>query len=514
MAVLDPERGAIVLRVVYDGPPHAGKTTSVRSLARSLSRHVETPREAEGRTLFFDWMEYTAGLFEGHQIRCQIVTVPGQPDFAARRRALLETADVVIFVADTADRDSLARSAAHIRQLVDVLGHDADPPIGIIIQANKRDLPTAVPRDDLAEAIGGDFTRAAITESIADAGIGIRETFVLAVRLALDRVRELMTRGDLPAGAPATDSAEQLLAMLEGLAAPIEAVELDAEALIQASTAELSDDVAREIASEETQKITSNGHAVHGHHPPAPMRALHAAGAVKPQLPDARVPSGAVWPPVEGRLVLHEAATSGLILHRVGDADWIAGMGTSWRVHSSATATYPRFDDGRQALLQWARLHALYGALLSPSRCVVLADAGGDTWRLWQVVRLAPSLRTWLVDGIALEARELFIRLTTAAMLLGEAHARCAETRLLATLDSIGCTDAGAQFVALMPAVNAGPVQRPPDVAERITRELSRMLAAELIDRRAELADLIDDNEGWRTPWDDLVVHALERADS
>src|SRR3954469_21794785 len=129
MAVLDPERNAVVIRIVYDGPPHAGKTTSVKALARSLMRTVDTPLEAAGRTMFFDWMEYTGGLFEGHQIRCQIVSVPGQPDLAARRRALLESADVVVFVADTSDRASVERSVAHVHQMVEILRGHADLPI-------------------------------------------------------------------------------------------------------------------------------------------------------------------------------------------------------------------------------------------------------------------------------------------------------------------------------------------------------------------------------------------------
>jgi signal recognition particle receptor subunit beta len=470
VAVLDPEHNAVVIRIVYDGPPHAGKTTSVRSLARSLVRDVNTPLEAAGRTVFFDWMEYTGGLFEGHQIRCQIVSVPGQPELAARRRALLETADVVVFVADTSDRVSVDRSVEHVRQMVEILRGCADPPVGLVVQANKRDLPGAVPRDEITAALGDDFARTAVTESIAERGVGIRETFVLAVRLALDRIRELMARGQLPSGKPAVDSAEQLLAMLEDLPVP-------------APDPAPADDIASAL-----QAIVS---------PP------------RPRLPDARVPSGAIWPPVEGRLVLHEAAMSGLVLHRVGAADWIAGMGTGWRVHSSGDATFDQFDDGRQALLVWARIHAAYAALLSPSRCVVLADAGRNTWRLWQLVKLVPSLRAWIVDGAELDARALLGRLASAAMLLGEAHARCAETRLPATLDSIGGGPNGPLFVALMPAASAGPAPRPPDVAERIIRELARMLASELVERRPELARLVAAGPARRTPWDDLVATAL-----
>lgn len=469
MAVLDPERNCVVIRIVYDGPPHAGKTTSVKSLARSLMRTVDTPLETAGRTMFFDWMEYTGGLFEGHQIRCQIVSVPGQPDLAARRRALLDTADVVVFVADTSDHASVARSVEHVQQMVEILRRHADLPIGVIVQANKRDLPGAVPRDEIRGALGDDFARTVLTESVAEAGVGIRETFVLAVRLALDRIRELLIRGELPRGRPSVDNAEELLSALEALPAP--------------------------AAPEAAQDIES---------------ALASVVALpRPRLPDARVPSGAIWPPVEGRMVLHEATAGDLSLHRVGAGDWLAGMGSGWRVHSAAGAEYRQFDDGRQALLGWARIHAAHAELLSASRCIVLAEADAETWRLWQIVKLTPSLRSWLVDAADLDANELFDRLSLAAAALGDAHARCADTRLTPTLDSIGRDARGAQFVALMPGHLAGSVARTTDVAGAIARALSRLLAAELVERRAELAQLVERGRPIRSPWDAVVTTAV-----
>jgi len=469
MAVLDPERNAVVIRIVYDGPPHAGKTTSVKALARSLMRTVDTPLEAAGRTMFFDWMEYTGGLFEGHQIRCQIVSVPGQPDLAARRRALLESADVVVFVADTSDRESVERSVEHVRQMVEILRVHAALSIGVIVQANKRDVPGAVPRDEIRSALGDDFARTVLTESVAEDGVGIRETFVLAVRLALDRIRELMARGDLPRGRPSIDNAEDLLSQLEALPAPVE----------------------RPAASSIESALAS------------------IVAGPRPRLPDARVPSGAIWPPVEGRMVLHEATSSDLSLHRVGDGDWIAGMGSGWRVHSAAAAAFEQFDDGRQALLGWARVHAAHADLLSASRCIVLAEADAATWRLWQIVKLAPSLRSWLVDAAGLDADELFGRLSLAGATLGDAYARCAETRLLPTLDTIGRGARGAQFVALMPGQLAVPVARTTDVTGYIARDLSRLLAAELVERRAELAQLVGRGHPIRSTWDEIVSMAV-----
>ena len=464
MAVLDPERNAIVIRIVYDGPPRAGKTTSVRSLARSLMRSVETPLESAGRTVYFDWMEYTGGLFEGHQIRCQIVSVPGQPDLVARRRALLETADVVVFVADSSTATAVARSVAHIRQMVGIVRGHAALPVGVIVQANKRDVPGAISRDELCAALGNEFARTAVTESVAETGIGIRETFVFAVRIALDRIRELIARGELPRGRPAIDTAEQLLSVLED------------EPVARAAT-------------------------------PA-VRAVVAPPAA-PRLPDARVRSGAIWPPVEGRIVLHEATEVGLAVRRVGDGDWIAGAGTGWRVHSTASAEFSQFEDGRQALVTWAQSHAALAGLLSPSRCIVLADTGTGAWRLWQIVKLMPSLRAWLVDGATLAASDLLRRLATAAACLGEAHQRCIDTQLLPTLDTIGLGPHGPQFVSLVPGSLAIPLPHSSDIAGRVASALSRLLAVELAGRRGELAGWLEHGQWAPTSWDDVVAAAL-----
>src|SRR6202000_2744267 len=97
----DSRNGTVVIRVVYDGAPMAGKTTSVRALGAGLGAAVTSPAQIGGRTLYFDWLDYTGGLFEGRRIRCQIVSVPGQATLAPRRRRLIESADAVVFVGDS-----------------------------------------------------------------------------------------------------------------------------------------------------------------------------------------------------------------------------------------------------------------------------------------------------------------------------------------------------------------------------------------------------------------------------
>ena len=215
MPVLDPDANELILRVVYDGPPEAGKTTSLRALASSLDQPSITPEEDErGRTLWFDWMEYVGGMFEGRRIRCQIVSVPGQREHGARRRAILDTADVVVFVGDTtAPRWEL--SLSYLRDLHALFAADL-PARGIVFQANKRDASDALPLPEVRSQLGDAQFAVGIVSSVAADGTGIREAFVYAVQLALDRVRELLRLGTLPTTPPPLHSSHELLGALGG----------------------------------------------------------------------------------------------------------------------------------------------------------------------------------------------------------------------------------------------------------------------------------------------------------
>ncbi|MET0793184.1 MAG: hypothetical protein ABW061_16810 [Polyangiaceae bacterium] len=481
MAVLDSERGLVVVRLVYDGPPLAGKTTSIRALGRSLVRHVETPQEIDGRTVFFDWMEYTAGLFEGHQIRCQIVSVPGQPNLAPRRKALLLSADAVVFVADTSTPEAAERSADYVKALTR-LTQEVQPPVGVVVQANKRDAPHAVPIPRLRAVLGNALSGVAITESVAHEAQGTRETFVLAVRLALDRVRDLVARGKLPRGRPDIDSADELLKSFEALGSMTEKP-IDPEPVNESTR--------RSVASPPRERA--------------------------PRLPDVRVPSGAIWPAVDGRLILHEAV-SGALRPRRSDRDaWVAGTGTGWRIHSAAEAQFSEFDAGREAVVLWARAHSARIGLLSPGRCIVVADAGDGAWRLWQIVRVLPSLRRWLLDlACDADSSALLEALSIAARTLFEAATHPKMAGLPATFDNVGLGETGAQVVGLMPGPgsesepNAAP--DPEAGLRRLHTQLETLLHFDLGERLQDLRAAANDGRSTsaRDQWRVCVTEVLE----
>ena len=70
MVSFDPKSNAYVLRIAFDGPSNAGKTTSLRSFAEQVDRPTWTPAEDGGRTLYFDWASFEGGSVDGRKLRC------------------------------------------------------------------------------------------------------------------------------------------------------------------------------------------------------------------------------------------------------------------------------------------------------------------------------------------------------------------------------------------------------------------------------------------------------------
>jgi hypothetical protein len=109
------------------------------------------------------------------------------------------------------------------------------------------------------------------------------------------------------------------------------------------------------------------------------------------------MPGGMIWPPVDGRALLHEVASLEITPSRTPRGEW-TGAGSGWRVHSGTGALYSDHDTARRQLVAWAQVHSASAAQLSPGRAVVLADAGSGRFRLWQLVRVEAALRELLAQ--------------------------------------------------------------------------------------------------------------------
>ena len=182
MSMIQEGTRNLVLHVVYDGAPNSGKTESIRSLGRLLGRQVETPEEREGRTLFFDWLEYEGGQRLGRPIKCRVVAVPGQASLARRRSLILSAADAVILVMDSSP-ERFAASLRHFKNLQRQLER-RNRAIPIFVQLNKQDLPGALKPEVILNNLGYGFQQMHHA-TIATDGKGIRESFVFAIGQAL-----------------------------------------------------------------------------------------------------------------------------------------------------------------------------------------------------------------------------------------------------------------------------------------------------------------------------------------
>ncbi|MEZ4445175.1 MAG: GTPase domain-containing protein [Polyangiaceae bacterium] len=436
MAFIDADTGQLVVRVTYDGGALSGKTTTLQQFARSSSLLVESPEATEGRTLYFDWVEYVSGLYDGKPIRCQLVSVPGQLALEERRWHLVDRSDVLVYVVDST-KVRFDDSWEQLERLHERLAAAADPAPGIIVQANKRDHPEAVPLALIQERAAR-FNDVAIIESIATKGVGVRPTFVFAVRLALDRVHALERQGALHRLRNDIQGSDDLLREVRDA--------LGAETIVQTPAVAITD------TSEASAEAETD-----------------ASGELTP--PDESIPTGYVWPPVSGRVVLHEYAATPIDQISPNGRGMLMGRNDGWLVGTADDDVHEDDTSARMALVAAAREHIRFGASLSTRRCVAAKRSGGR-WRVWQIVGREPTL---------LEAWERALPKASAGALIAiadhlvRAHETLGGQGLPCTLATIG-SQRPPLFVGLLPPDRGVPSSDEP-VARFLERELSPALA-------------------------------------
>ena len=184
-------------KIVYYGPGMSGKTTNLEIV------HQKAPTDRKGeltaiategdRTLFFDFLPLDLGKVSGMTTRFQLYTVPGQVYYNSTRKLVLQGADGVIFVADSA-ADKLAENLESLQNLADNLkdyGMDINT-IPMVIQWNKRDLPNAMTVEELQEKVN--HYAAPTYEAVATTGQGVFPTLKKLSALVLENLNNQQSR--------------------------------------------------------------------------------------------------------------------------------------------------------------------------------------------------------------------------------------------------------------------------------------------------------------------------------
>ncbi len=218
MAIFDSEEKKIIVRVIYDGPGLAGKTTNLQQLCNFFTTYrrseLFSPATINGRTTYLDWLQIDSGLVGGHPLRSHFVTVPGQSVFTRRRSHLLDLADVVVFVVEA--------SSAGLQEAVGMFDwlnnyiEKTERDVPIVVQANKQDLPVALAPEQIRSKLNL-APQIPVVAGQASQGIGVRETAVLAIRAAADRVQNRILRQGLDSLVGVAPDGAELKAQMERL---------------------------------------------------------------------------------------------------------------------------------------------------------------------------------------------------------------------------------------------------------------------------------------------------------
>jgi len=145
LALINPKKREVQVKIVYYGPGRGGKTTNLEYINRKFKKRIlsemVTVKTYGDRTLFFDFLPFDMGEIKGHSIKIQLYTVPGQVKYNATRRLVLRGVDGVVFVADSMDlrREMNIRSLENLKENLESFNKNIFN-VPIVMQYNKRDL--------------------------------------------------------------------------------------------------------------------------------------------------------------------------------------------------------------------------------------------------------------------------------------------------------------------------------------------------------------------------------------
>ncbi len=177
-------------KIVYYGPGLCGKTTNLQFIYEKTNPNakgklISLATETD-RTLFFDFLPLELGNVRGFKTRFHLYTVPGQVFYDASRKLILKGVDGVIFVADSQRErmDANVESLRNLEQNLKTQGYEIRA-LPYVLQLNKRDLPSAVPVEEMKAKLG--LNNEPVLEAIAasEEGIGVFDTLKAVAKLVL-----------------------------------------------------------------------------------------------------------------------------------------------------------------------------------------------------------------------------------------------------------------------------------------------------------------------------------------
>ena len=191
MALINYASREINCKIVYYGTGLGGKTTNLEYIFKQLApgirgEMISLATETE-RTLFFDFLPLDLGSVQGFKTKFSLYTVPGQVEYNASRKLILNGVDGIVFVADS-QKEKWEENIESLRNMEENLAEygltlDAVP---YVLQYNKRDLPNVNTYEELESVLNP--RNVPSFEAVAVEGSGVFATLKAVSKAVLNRL--------------------------------------------------------------------------------------------------------------------------------------------------------------------------------------------------------------------------------------------------------------------------------------------------------------------------------------
>lgn len=198
MALINPKKMEVQIKLIYYGPGRGGKTSNLQYIYKKfkdrMTTELMTVKTYGDRTLFFDFLPIDIGQIMGYTIKIQLYTVPGQVKYQATRRLVLRGVDGVVFVADSmAMREKLnILSLKDLQENLTFFDKNIFK-IPLVLQYNKRDLVKEgipiLPIERLEKTLNRQLKAPSFAASAAT-GENVIETMKKAITLTVSSLKE------------------------------------------------------------------------------------------------------------------------------------------------------------------------------------------------------------------------------------------------------------------------------------------------------------------------------------
>ncbi|MCB9592035.1 MAG: gliding-motility protein MglA [Sandaracinaceae bacterium] len=193
MSFINYETKDIRLKVVFYGPAGSGKSAVVAHIHERTGDGQKISRGGAADGVYYDTLQLSLGSIRGFRTVIDLFTVPRGADHRETRRALLESIDGVVFVADSRP-GRLDENLASIDELGWALRANGYDPakIPLVIACGQADAPDATPCATLSTTLLRTHPAAADVPVFAvDAvrGPGVFESLKAISKLVLSELR-------------------------------------------------------------------------------------------------------------------------------------------------------------------------------------------------------------------------------------------------------------------------------------------------------------------------------------